>query len=52
MGGLNAGYGWGHQPVQETGDLVTGGLQAVNAGAIPASLAGHPTGFLGRSARG
>jgi hypothetical protein len=24
-GGLNAGYGWGHQPIQETGDAVTGG---------------------------
>jgi outer membrane immunogenic protein len=44
--GLNAGYGWGNQRVQETGDAVTGGQQAVNAGAIPASLAGRPTGFL------
>jgi len=45
-GGLNAGYGWGNQPVRETGDAVTDGQQAVNAGAIPASLAGRPTGFL------
>jgi outer membrane immunogenic protein len=46
-GGLNVGYGWGNQPVQETGDTVTGGQQAVNAGAIPASLAGRPSGFVG-----
>jgi hypothetical protein len=37
----------GHQPIQETGDAVTGGQQAVTAGAIPASLAGRPMGFLG-----
>jgi len=46
-GGLNAGYGWGHQPIQATGDAVTGGQQAVSAGAIPAALAGRPMGFLG-----
>jgi outer membrane immunogenic protein len=46
-GGLNAGYGGGNRPVQETGDAVTGGQQAVNAAAIPASLAGRPSGFVG-----
>jgi hypothetical protein len=30
-GGVNARYGWGNQSVQETGDAVTGGQQAVNA---------------------
>ena len=34
--GLNAGYGWATPLVKETGDTVTGGQQAVNAGAIPA----------------
>jgi len=46
-GGLNAGYGWANQALKETGDTVTGGQQAVNAGAIPASLAGGPSGFVG-----
>jgi outer membrane immunogenic protein len=48
--GLNAGYGRGRNSVIETGDSVSGppsGQQAINAGAIPASLAGSPSGFLG-----
>jgi outer membrane immunogenic protein len=45
--GLNAGYGWANQAVKETGDAVTGGQQAVNTGAIPASLADRPSGFIG-----
>jgi opacity protein-like surface antigen len=32
---------------RETGDTVTDGQQAVNAGTIPASLAGRPSGFVG-----
>ena len=45
--GLNAGYGWGTQAVKETGDIATGGQLAINAGAIPASVAGGPSGFVG-----
>jgi outer membrane immunogenic protein len=48
--GLNAGYGRGRNSIIETGDTVSGppnGQQAINAGAIPASLAGNPSGFLG-----
>jgi outer membrane immunogenic protein len=48
--GLNAGYGWGRDPVVETGDNVSGppsGQQAINAGVIPSSLAGKSSGFVG-----
>jgi opacity protein-like surface antigen len=48
--GLNAGYGRGRNSIIETGDTVSGppnGQQAINAGAIPASLAGNPSGVLG-----
>jgi outer membrane immunogenic protein len=47
--GANAGYGWSRQSVLETGDnvVVPSGQQAINAGAIPASLAGNPSSFLG-----
>jgi outer membrane immunogenic protein len=48
--GVNAGYGRSSESIVETGDTVTGppsGQQAIDAGAIPASLAGNPSGFLG-----
>lgn len=44
--GLNAGYGWGSQSIHETGDEF-GGQDAINHGVIPASLANHPSGFVG-----
>jgi outer membrane immunogenic protein len=48
--GVNAGYGRGNSSVNETGDSVSGppnGQQAINAGAIPATLASTPSSFLG-----
>jgi outer membrane immunogenic protein len=45
--GANAGYGFGNQSVNATGDSATGGQAAINAGAIPATLASRPSGFVG-----
>jgi outer membrane immunogenic protein len=44
--GVNLGYGWGGEAVTQTGDPA--GVQpAINSGAIPASIAGHPAGIIG-----
>ncbi len=49
-GGFNVGYGWNDQKVNESASTIFGisSLQsAINAGAIPASLASDPSGALG-----
>ena len=50
---LNAGFDWANEAAKETGDTVTDDQQAViNAGAIPASLAGRSSGFVAGGRRG
>ena len=50
---LNAGFDWANEVAKETGDTVTDDQQAViNAGAIPASLAGRSSGFVAGGRRG
>src|SRR5713226_3639255 len=45
--GVNAGYGWGREAINLTGDPVTVGPGFLIPGGVPTSIAGNPKGFIG-----